>query len=393
MLITKYAKMSQTPVGIRTLIDTGTGRLLGKGHGKHRTSVDLVNQAQNVDRDSTKPPEISDEERRWLARFQIASFLRRELPVRFAHRARELSRIPYDLGEMPAIQEVKKWYEQSFEEVMSFDETRLQDADSNDDEVFRNMLDSIYFRHQDTLVMIAKGLHEFKQSEPGKALLIDKDLSDVREIHDYFDRFFLSRIGIRVLIGHFLDLYGEPKPDFVGMVNLKTSAVEVARQAAEDAKYMCERQYGEAPEVEFLGRVDLTFPYIPSHLYYVLFELLKNSMRAVAEFHEGKVLPDIRVVISDSEGNEDVVIKISDLGGGISRSIQAKVFSYLFTTARGAFPESLDDLHDFGRENPLAGLGYGLPISRGYVRYFKGDLTLMSMEGYGTDTFIHVPHV
>ena len=38
---------------------------------------------------------------------------------------------------------------------------------------------------------------------------------------------------------------------------------------------------------------------------------------------------------------------------------------------------------------PLAGLGYGLPISRAYARYFGGDLTLMSMEGFGTDAFVY----
>jgi pyruvate dehydrogenase kinase 2/3/4 len=45
---------------------------------------------------------------------------------------------------------------------------------------------------------------------------------------------------------------------------------------------------------------------------------------------------------------------------------------------------------DFDTASPLAGLGYGLPISRAYARYFGGDLSLMSMEGYGTDAFVHL---
>ena len=45
---------------------------------------------------------------------------------------------------------------------------------------------------------------------------------------------------------------------------------------------------------------------------------------------------------------------------------------------------------DHGTDSPLAGLGYGLPISRTYARYFGGDLNIMSMEGYGTDAFLHL---
>lgn len=47
-------------------------------------------------------------------------------------------------------------------------------------------------------------------------------------------------------------------------------------------------------------------------------------------------------------------------------------------------------------ENPdegpvvLAGYGYGLPISRLYARYFGGDLQIISMEGYGTDAYLHL---
>jgi len=38
----------------------------------------------------------------------------------------------------------------------------------------------------------------------------------------------------------------------------------------------------------------------------------------------------------------------------------------------------------------MAGFGYGLPISRLYAQYFGGDLKLISMEGYGTDVYLHL---
>jgi len=50
-------------------------------------------------------------------------------------------------------------------------------------------------------------------------------------------------------------------------------------------------------------------------------------------------------------------------------------------------------LRDFATGSPLAGLGYGLPIARNYARYFGGELTIVSMEGYGTDGYIYLPRL
>jgi len=44
-----------------------------------------------------------------------SQFLLEELPVRLAHRAKELDELPHNLSHMPSIQKVKNWYAQSFE--------------------------------------------------------------------------------------------------------------------------------------------------------------------------------------------------------------------------------------------------------------------------------------
>jgi pyruvate dehydrogenase kinase 2/3/4 len=159
----------------------------------------------------------------------------------------------------------------------------------------------------------------------------------------------------------------------------------VAETAIENASAICRRTYGEPPPVRIVGRTNLRFKYIPSHLHLMLFELLKNSFRAVLQTHgtsrEG--LPPIDIVIAG--GAEDVSIKIDDQGGGICRRTISKIMHYGFTTAE---PMDLDESRN--EQDLLAGLGYGLPLCCLYARYFGGDLQIISLDGYGTDAFLHL---
>lgn len=120
------------------------------------------------------------------------------------------------------------------------------------------------------------------------------------------------------------------------------------------------------------------------------FELVKNSLRAVNDKYEDSddEPPPIRLVIAD--GEEDVTIKVSDEGGGIPRSGIPRIWTYLYSTANS--PLSDMDSDSEGADGPavLAGYGYGLPLSRLYARYFGGDLQIISMEGYGTDAYLHL---
>ena len=38
----------------------------------------------------------------------------------------------------------------------------------------------------------------------------------------------------------------------------------------------------------------------------------------------------------------------------------------------------------------MAGLGYGLPLSRLYAEYFGGSLELVSLYGHGADVFVRL---
>lgn len=74
----------------------------------------------------------------------------------------------------------------------------------------------------------------------------------------------------------------------------------------------------------------------------MLFELFKNSMRAVMEYHGAEDdIPPIKVTIV--KGKEDICVKMSDRGGGIPRSHVDQLFKYMYSTAPQP-PKSKSDL-------------------------------------------------
>lgn len=301
---------------------------------------------------------------------RAAQFLHREMPIRLARKVRELEHIPGGLWDNQWIRLVHDWYVKSFQEIAS---SPLPKRPA-DEQAFNKLLANIKYRHRNQVQVMARGIREYTDRqgpiEPGS------------EMQNFLDSFYLSRIGIRVLIGHH-DASHQFREGWVGIICAQTSPIDVAKAAAEDAAAICRQTYGDPPPVRFDGRFNLRFKYIPSHLHHMLFELFKNSFRAVIEAHKDKggSLPQVNVIVAG--GMEDVSIRISDQGGGIPRSGIDRIWTYAYTTAK---PTSMY-LND---TEIMAGLGYGLPLSRLYARYFGGDLQVMSLEGYGTDAYLHL---
>lgn len=235
---------------------------------------------------------------------------------------------------------------------------------------------------------MAQGVIEMKEDTNCLNVPLEK------QVQYFLDRFYMSRISIRMLINQHTLLFGpdrHSKTRHIGAIDPACRVQEVAQDAYDNARFLCEQYYLAAPDCVFES-VDpygstsnslLTVTYVPSHLYHILFELFKNALRAVVEAHgQADVMPDIRVMIC--KGKEDLTIKIHDEGGGISRSQLPLLFNYMYSTApRPPSPAAASS-------TPLAGYGYGLPLSRLYAKYFLGDLYLSSVEGYGTDAYVNI---
>mmetsp|Transcript_1548 Transcript_1548/g.3127 ORF Transcript_1548/g.3127 Transcript_1548/m.3127 type:complete len:398 (-) Transcript_1548:231-1424(-) len=311
-----------------------------------------------------------------------AQFLQEELPIRIAQRARELRRLPYGLSDTPSVQNVAQLYEDSFKRMMAFPPVRTTEQERE----YTKLLSDIKQRHANVQSMVAEGIQQLSRKLKG----IHHGDTVALDLSSFLDRFYMSRISIRMLIGQHVALHEPQPPNYVGIIQSDCDPGFVAEQAADDARHNCEYYFCSAPEVEVVGNTDVRLQYVPTHLYYICFELIKNSTRAVVEYHGAENdLPKITIVIA--EGEEDIAIKISDRGGGIPRSGMSRIWTYTFSTASNPLADS--NMNSGMMASPMAGYGHGLPLSRLYAKYFGGDIKVISMEGYGTDAYIYVRKV
>mmetsp|Transcript_42442 Transcript_42442/g.83277 ORF Transcript_42442/g.83277 Transcript_42442/m.83277 type:complete len:388 (-) Transcript_42442:152-1315(-) len=313
---------------------------------------------------------------------QNSQFLYKELPIRLAKRTKELDSLPYGLSLTEPVLKVKSWYAQSFRDILS----QREPKDNNDLQAFTSVLHDILNRHSNVVPTMAQGVLELRK-EFGSSDFV----KECPFLQDFLDRFYMSRIGLRLLIMQHIAMM-KPKQNYAGTIALQLSPVEVAQEAIADATRICEKTYGVAPDVEIFGHggtpEDIRISFVPTHLHHMLHEILKNAMRATVETYGTSCydLPPVHIVFAD--GEEDWSIKVSDQGGGIKRADLDKVWSYLHTTANRPGQDFFGS-HGLAAA-PMAGLGYGLPLSRLFAQYFGGDLQMVSMEGYGTDVYLYL---
>ncbi|XP_065838933.1 pyruvate dehydrogenase (acetyl-transferring) kinase, mitochondrial-like [Oscarella lobularis] len=295
---------------------------------------------------------------------------------------KEIDLLPSTLLSTPSMKLVRQCYVQSFRDVIRFRGAKRDDEAAA--ERFTSVIGAVKERHADAVETVAQGLVEMKEMRDGEKILDERRA----EIQYFLDRFYASRISIRMLLSQHLVLFGNEcsYPDHIGVIDPRCDTSEIIYQAGESARILCEHYYMNCPGVEILGDTALVIPYVPSHLYHILFELFKNSFRAVAE-SRGKLttmsMPPVKVFVA--KGNEDIAIKIVDEGGGVPRSNLDNLFQYSYTTA-----SQEPDFSGRPFMAPLAGYGYGLPLARLYARYFNGDLVLTSVEGHGTDVIVYL---
>jgi len=311
------------------------------------------------------------------------SHLVHECLVRLSHMITEVKQFPRELQEQRDYKTVLAMYLDTYTTLIEF-ETKEPTVENISLAV--KFLNERKARHRDTVPMMAEACMAMKKKYDLN--LSQEDCALTKSVQYCLDRLYISRISLNMLTNQHLMLHGykNPVPGQVGVIHPTADVEAIVRHAYSEARFLCERCYLSAPSLELKSH-NLTEPtkpvsvkHVPSHIYYMAFEVIKNAMQATVNHNDLDNLPSIKVLVCQSDN--DITIKISDEGGGVDRVTCGKIWKYLYTTAPRPSITS--------ESVTLSGLGYGLPLSRLYARYFQGDVRLASYENHGTDVYVYL---
>lgn len=359
-----------------------------------------------------------------------ANFVRIELPIRLAMRIRDLQTLPFGVVNNFHLAQIYESYYHSFNAFRKIPQvTTLSENDE-----FCRKISTLLDQHVFNLSHLMMGALE---------LCILNTLRQ-EELDMFMSSMLRSRISRRVIVEEHLSLteiykkhpYQSKPPDYIGEIFQRCEAREHFNIVADTVKKsMLEHFPNEKnlPDLNIEGDVKTSFPFMVPHLHYLFGEILRNSYQATIKTHglsSNKKLPPIKITIIDTK--KQVMFRISDEGGGISHKKLASIWSFgknpelarqslanfhripglqmysnlQVTPAGSSIVDNRDALGltsvgDIGqvstkekkstleqlttRPNQYK-LGLGLPMCKVYADYWNGDLTMNSLEGYGSDT-------
>ncbi|EMG49957.1 PKP2 Pyruvate dehydrogenase complex kinase 2 [Candida maltosa Xu316] len=357
-----------------------------------------------------------------------ANFVRIELPIRLAMRIRDLQTLPFGVVNNFHLAQIYESYYHSFNAFRKI--PKIHTIEENNK--FCKTLSSLLDDHVFNLSHLMMGALEvaIAESLPQK------------ELDSFMSTMLRSRISRRVIVEEHLSLsknymqkpYDRKPPHYLGEMFHDCNAVENLNIVAEMVKNSMRASYPDIermPDLEIEGDLNTHFQFMVPHLHYLFHEIIRNSFEATIKTHStktSKILPPVKVIIIDSKKN--VLFRISDQGGGINHDKLKNIWS--FAKDPNLARKSLSNFHRIPglqlysnlrvtpagssivtqqAENIIQGtsigdrnkekkstledlmarphqyeLGLGLPMCSVYADYWNGQLTMNSLEGYGSDT-------
>ncbi|KAL8837244.1 MAG: hypothetical protein Q9170_002617 [Blastenia crenularia] len=356
------------------------------------------------------------------ALFSSANFTISLLPIRLAHRIQALRNLPFIVVSNPHIAQIYNNYVHSLSTLLPYQERRIT---SLEDEIqFTEVMADLVQTHSNTIPILARGFLECRR------------YISAADVTKFLDEHLRARIGTRLIAEQHIALHLSSQPHnggvttpqehdqstYIGVIDTALRPAEIVRHCEAFVGEICELKYGVRPAVVIKGQPETRLTHVPTHLEYIVTELLKNAFRATVE--SGKEKEPIEVTIAAAPDNSNiatntiqgvdpiadmasvagVTIRIRDRGGGISPDVLPSIWAYSFTTFADELAMDLSSTSNSngnrntdalnalsgagGDSSSLAGLGYGLPLGRAYAEHFGGGVQVQSLWGWGTDVYL-----
>lgn len=338
----------------------------------------------------------------------------------------------------PHVSNIYNNYQHSLSTLLPYQQRQITTLDEENQ--FTDVLADLVHTHSNTIPILARGFLECRK------------YINPSDVTRFLDTHLRARIGTRLIAEQHLALHFASQPgnngnkdvpsNYIGVIDTALQPARIIRICEDFVGEICELKYGARPRLIIGGQPDASFAHVPVHLEYILTELLKNAFRAVIE--NGNEREPVEVTIasapdvpgnsmhgildrpSNAEGNssdtdvgfqtgtvdgtadanesikhltpssQSITIRIRDRGGGIPLEVLPHIWSYSFTTFSDIDDSesngNIDALNTLsasgGQLSSIAGLGYGLPLSRAYAEYFGGSISIQSLWGWGTDVYL-----
>ncbi|KAG2171662.1 hypothetical protein INT43_008042, partial [Umbelopsis isabellina] len=314
-----------------------------------------------------------------------ANYVRKEITIRLAHRIRDFQKLPFIVGTNPHIELIYRMYWQAFEKIRQYPPVKTLD----DNEKFCDMLKSLLSDGLFVIPELALGAMECSGFIAANT----------------FDRFMntmlRSRISRRVIVEQHMAITANhnavwDEEGYIGIIFTRCCAREIAEKCVSLSTEHIKKAYGKTVNVMMDGdaRNEAIFAYIPEHIEYILYELLTNAMRESIYNGDSESRP-VRLTVA--QNSTDIMFRVSDQAGGIPHEVFKTLWSY--SHAPTGF-ENFKKIKKLGgsmaeREQQVYGekLGFGLPMSKVYAEYWGGELSVMTMDGLGTDAYVRIPRL
>lgn len=223
------------------------------------------------------------------------------MPVRLAHRIRMFQQLPFVVGTNPNIARVYDLYWKAFEAFRNYRELTSMDENANFCRFLKDMLNE----HNKVIPLLVLGVHESQ-----KYMGMD-------DLDKFMNETLQSRLSRRVLAEQHLALTStfqnlKIKSTKTGIVDSNCRALDAINSAVKTCDSLFMESFSTLPpKVVIDGHMNSQFTYIPGHVEYIIFELIKNSMRSTFEKH-GEKMPIIRVTVGSTD--DHVMFRVSDSG-------------------------------------------------------------------------------